>query len=152
MRLRVLAMAAATQRVGAVFLIDGEVKFWRMSQEAAISTEQAQKWARKLIHDLQPDLMVLEERGDKCRKGANTREILDAIAFVAGELDVMLTEVEHKQRYKNKYIEAEALVEQFPELTQWLPEHPKIWKSEPRETILFEALAMTADVLNERVA
>ena len=59
--LRVLAFAAATGRVGSVFLVGDKLVDWHISNKAAESGVEAAGHAQALINDLMPDAVVTEE-------------------------------------------------------------------------------------------
>ena len=55
--LRLLAVAAASGRVGSVFLIGDILMDWRMSNKAAESSVEAAAFAQTLINEFTPDLV-----------------------------------------------------------------------------------------------
>lgn len=149
MKLRMLVFAVATGRAGAVLLVNGKLKDWRLSQAAAASPRLAKLWARRLIDELQPDVIITEAPDSGTRKGQGTRAVIAAIADMATELEVHHSSVRRERHYANKYAEAAALADRFPEIAPWLPKQPRIWEAEPKATVYFEALAMAVDVLDE---
>ena len=68
-----LALAAATRRVGYVFLVGDRLKDWRVSEKAAKSPEDAAEAAQTWINELKPDVVVTEkaeeppQRSRRCR-------------------------------------------------------------------------------------
>lgn len=147
-KLRVLAIAVRTGRVGYVFLIGGRLKDWRLTKVAAANPKLAQAQAETWIEMLRPDVVVTEDvpkQSTKCRK---TRELIDAIARVAEEKKLLDARVLRVSLFKNKYEEAEALGKRFPEIAAWVPKKPKIWEKEPPNLIYFEALALALRVLH----
>ena len=56
--------------------------------------------------------------------------------------------VAREQEYANKYEEAAALGEQFPDLAPWVPKKRRFFDNEPRNTVLFEAVALALSILN----
>ncbi len=149
--LRVLSLAAAYGRVGSVFLIDDELKDWRISRDAASTIEDATAFAESLIKDLRPLVVVTEKYNEKSKKSEHTHEIIKAIASAAKANNVLSMPIERPREYKNKYQEAEALVRMYPELDPWLPEERKFHDREPMNTVLFEALAL-ADAARKKGA
>ena len=98
----------------------------------------------------QPQLLVTERIPKDSRKGDNTRALINAISKAGQDADIKWGLVDRVQPYKNKYEEAGALAARFPELQRRLPKTRKEWESEPRQTILFEALSMGLLVLDEK--
>lgn len=147
--LRVLAIAVASGRIGCVFLIDDQLMDWRMSRVAAKSPSNAVGVVQQWIIDLKPDVVVTEKLLASIKKGERTREIISAITGIASYNYVLDVSVPRAQDYANKYEEAAELVKRFPELAPWLPKKRRFYDNEPRETVLFEALALALVVLND---
>ena len=148
-QLKVLAIAVATGRIAYVFMIGGELRDWGMSRKASKSPEHASKQAKSWIDRLKPDVVVTEKTDDRSRKGAKSKQLIEAITQVTASeylLDVAVTRI---KLFKDKYIEAKALTEQFPELEAWVPKKPRIWEPEPRNTTYFEALSLALQVQPE---
>ena len=150
MPLRLLSIAVASGRAGAVFFIGGELKGWCQSTCAAKNPEQTAQWTENLFKSLRPQLVITEDRGSKCRKGEAARTAIEVVEFVADRTGIDRSAIVRTKRYANKYEEAEELAEQFPDLAPWRPSPRKCWDAEPRSTVLFEALSMAADVLDIR--
>jgi hypothetical protein len=140
--LRVLAFAAATGRVGSVFLIGDQLVDWHISNKAAESGVEAAGHAQALINDLMPDVVVTEELETANHKSKHTLDLIAAIARTAEHNHLLDLSVPREHRYPNKYAEADALVERYPELTPWKPMRRRFYDNEPRNTVLFEALAL----------
>lgn len=147
--LRVLAFAAATGRVGAVFLVGDRLVEWKMSSKAAEDGPEAAAFAQSLINDLTPDVVVTEELETAQHKGKRTLNLIAAIARTAEHNQLLDVSVPHGQRYPNKYAEADALVELYPELAPWKPVKRRFYDNEPRNTVIFEALALAQQMRNQ---
>ena len=145
--LRVLAFAAATGRVGSVFLIGDKLVDWNISNKAADSGVEAAAHAQALINDLMPDVVVTEEPETASHKGKHTLALIAAIARTAEHNHLIDVSVPREHRYPNKYVEADALVDQYPELAPWKPMKRRFYDNEPRNTVLFEALALADQML-----
>lgn len=145
--LKVLAVAVAKGRAGYVFMDGGKLQDWNISVKAAMSTSQLVEWLQKLINDLRPDVVVTEKIVAACRKGKRTKKRIQALAELASHNYVLDISVERPKNHACKYTEAENLVERFPELRGWLPQKRRYFDSEPRNTILFEALALAETVI-----
>lgn len=144
---RVLAVAAASGRISYVFLVKGQLYSWQISRRASESPEVAAKMVQKWIKQLRPEVVVTETITKLCRKNGATISIIEAIAQVAAEAPLLDVSVPRPHRYRNKYVEAAALADQFPELRPWVPKPRKLWDSEPRSTTLFEALVLALEVV-----
>ena len=148
-RLRVLAIAVASGRVGYVYLFDGQLQYWAYSKKASKSPDQARKQVKSWIALFKPDVVVTEKVPENSPKGEHAKGIIAALSRVAEDanlLDVVVTRI---QKYKDKYVEARALAKRFSDLKAQIPREPKIWQSEPRGTIVFEALAMALVVIDK---
>ena len=144
---RVLAIAVATGRVGYVFLVDKKLYGWSLSRKAASSAEQAARFAKDWIDRMRPDVVVYEKITDRCRKGDAVRAAIEAIARVAEVEPLFDVAIPRPHRFPNKFEEAEALANRFPELRLRVPKPRKLWDSEPRNTTIFEALALALEVI-----
>jgi glycerol-3-phosphate O-acyltransferase len=144
----VLGIAAASGRVGYIFLLKGRPHGWGLSRKAAESADEAARLAKEWIDRFRPEVVVTEEIAERSKKGEKTRAIIAAVASLAADCEVYDISVPRPRRYKNKYAEIEALTDRFPELRERLPRQPKLWESEPRNTTVFEALALALEVLD----
>jgi hypothetical protein len=142
MALRILSIAAATGRIAYVYLIGDRLMDWRISDKASTSTEEARAASARWIETLQPDVVVTEIAVSKTRKGDNTRQLIEAMAIVAEESKALDVKVTREQSFANKYDEAAALADRYPELSPWVPRKRRFFDNEHRNTVLFEALAL----------
>lgn len=147
---RVLAVAAATGRVGWVFFVDDQLMDWQISNKAANGTAEAATFARTMIREFCPDVVIVEEAATARHKGKHALRITAAIARAAGENNVVAITVPREHLYPNKYAEAEALLKRYPELTPWKPERVHFYDNEPRNTVIFEALALAQVMVGPR--
>jgi hypothetical protein len=148
--IRVLAFAAASGRVASIVLDSETLIDWRMSAKAADSPHEAAAYAAKLLADFAPEVVVTEDVYVAKHKGAATRAIITALADAAEREGVLTVSLPREQRYPNKYAEAEALVARFPELIPWQPPKRIFYESEPRNTVLFKALALALQLADNR--
>lgn len=146
---RLLAIAAASGKVGSVFLVGDTLTYWQVSVKAAESPADAAAHAQSLINDFWPDVIVTEEPGRR-HKGTETLALIAAMAEVAEDCGLLDVRVPRVQRFPNKYAEADALVLRYPELAPWKPAKRRFFEAEPRNTVLFEALALADFMLNHR--
>lgn len=145
---RVLAVAVASGRVGYVFLVRGKLYSWQLSRKAVESPEDAVRFAKGWIDRMRPDVVVTEKLTTRCRKGQAARAATEAIARIAEDASLFDVSVERPHFHANKYAEAEALADRFPELRSRLPRRRRLWDSEPRNTTIFEALALALAVID----
>ena len=145
---RILAIAAASGRVGYVFLVGEQLMDWGTSDKASGTPTEAAGVAQEWINTLTPQVVVTERFGPDIpsHKGAKTREIIEAIARTASFNQLLDVQVPRVQRYANKYREAEALATRYPDISAWRPKDRRVWDNEPRNVVLFEALALAEEV------
>ncbi|SDL26538.1 hypothetical protein [Aliiruegeria lutimaris] len=146
---RVLAFVAARRRVAYVFLVDGNVRDWRVSEKAAKSSRDAAELTQVWINGFTPDILVTEKIDEDFRKGPRVKAIVRAIANIAAHNYLLDVSVKREQRYRNKYEEAEALAALHPEIAAWLPKKRRFFDHEPRNIVLFEALSLAQAVLDD---
>lgn len=148
-RQRVLAIAAASGRVGYVVLEDMEVMTWGLSRKASAGAQEAASAAAKWIERIRPDVVVTEKVLARSKKGERTRVVIAAIAEVVDLADVAHIAVARWQGHRNKFAEAAALAEDYPRLAHLLPKVRKPWDPEPKTTVYFEALALALAALGD---
>lgn len=147
---RILAIAAGTGRVGCVFLIGGRLIDWWTSDKASRSPADAAELAKQWIAHYRPDAIVTEKASSAKMKGQAAKAVTAAIASVAADhVDVLDVSVVHTQEYRDKYVEAAALAVQYPDLEPWLPKRRRFFDREPRNIVIFEALALALIVIRQ---
>lgn len=145
---RILAIAASTGRVGCVFIVGGRLVDWWTSDKASRSPNDAAELAKKWIAHYRPDAVVTEKTSSAEKKGQAAKAVTEAIANVAADhVDVLDISVVHTQEFKDKYEEASVLAEQYPDLKPWLPKKRRFFDREPRNIVIFEALALALIVI-----
>lgn len=138
---RVMGMAVSSLKIGFAYLIDGELMDWKLSIDASRTEEACFMKVDDWLSYYQPDVLVIEDV-EQSRKGPNSRLLQSAIRKAALEAEVRVVEVARDLGAANKYAEAEALAAEFPQIAAWLPEKRRLWEQEPRNIIIFEALAL----------
>ena len=146
--LRILAIAAASGRVGYVYLTDRRLRDWGISEKAAGGTVEAAALAQSWINRLRPEVVATEKLTADTRKGAHSQRLIAAIAETAAHNYLLDVEVRRLRTFPSKYEEAAALAQRYPELAAWLPRKRRFFHSEPRSVVLFEALALGEAVLD----
>ena len=139
---RVLAMAAASGRVGHVLLNDGKVAEFGMSRKASSGPAAARAYAAQRIETLRPDVVVTEKVLCNSKKGPKTRDIILAITSVADVADVQNAEVARGHAHANRFEEAQDICLRYPAMLPHLPKVRKPWEAEPKSLIYFEALSL----------
>ena len=137
-----MAIAVASNKIGYVFMMDGEVKDWGLSSTAAKSPEAAVAKVKYWLDFYQPNLIVTEKLSPHTRKSGRTICNVNIIADMADKYDEHHIQVERVQTYPSKYDEIDDLAVRFSVLESWKPERRKPWQSEAKNTIIFEALAL----------
>jgi hypothetical protein len=148
-RLRVLAIAVASGRVGCVFFVSGKIRDWRLSKKAAKNVELSEKQATKWIDKFRPDVVVTEDVSKQSTKSTKTRSLISTISGVADRRKLLDVKVPQAGTSKNKYEEAKALGKRFPEIAAWVPKKPQIWEPEPRNTVYFEAIGLALQIMHD---
>ena len=141
-------MAVATGRIGYVYLVGDQLKDWGLSRKASRSSKLAAAQAERWTGDLNPDIVVTEKVSLQSTKSAKTRSLIAAIQVVTAQANVLDMFVTHNSEFRNKYEEAKHLAERFPEIAAWVPRARRIWEPEPKNTVLFEALAMATVIID----
>jgi hypothetical protein len=116
---------------------------WRLSIDASRSEAACFAKVDDWLSYYQPDVLILEDI-EASRKGPNALTLHAAIKRAALENEVRVVEVS-REKAANKYAEADALAAEFPQIAAWLPNKRRTWEVEPRNIILFEALALAWD-------
>jgi len=145
---RLLAIAAATGRVGYVFFIGKHLSDWRVSEKAAKLPISAAGEVQKWINELRPDVMVTEKPGPRSRKDGKTLKLNSAIERTAAQNYLLDISAERKPKHPNKYDEAKDLAKRYPEISAWLPKKRRFYDNEPRNIVLFEALMLAETILS----
>ena len=143
----VLSIAARSGRIAYVFFDGSELKAWSTSRKGSKNARAASAVVGSWIAQFVPDIIIVEDYRTATRKGRNTKAIIRTIENVAKNTSAGICVVDRKQLFKNNIDEARQFAKQYPELKAWLPSRPKLWESEPRNIIYFEALALAKQAL-----
>ncbi|MCT8327929.1 hypothetical protein [Albidovulum sediminis] len=149
---RLLAVAATARHVAYVFFVGEKLADWAISDRASETPEAARQAVAQWIEDLDPRAVISERADTARRKAESTRALFASISEATtqrGRLHVAVTRV---QAFPNKYAEAAFLAARYPDLLPWLPERRRFYENEPRNTILFEAVALADTVLRNPTA
>lgn len=139
---RVMGIAVSSARIGYAMFVDDLLIDWGVSVSAAKHSTKAAAKVRELIDLHKPHAVVTELAGSNKRKRGKTFYLLKAVTRAVEMSEVTSVTTTRTQSFRNKYQEAHALAREFPELAPRLASRRKIWLSEPRRMILFEALAL----------
>ena len=136
-----MGIAVSSGKIGFAYLTDGELMDWGLSVKARRGEDVAFEKALDWISYYQLDLLVLEDPADS-RKGPHAMVLHDAVVRAAETARVELVLLPRIQESPNKYAEAATLAAEFPQIASWLPSKRRLWETEPRYIILFEALSL----------
>lgn len=146
---KVVGLAAANGKIGFAYLSDGELLDWGLAVKASKSVEAAYDRAKAWLSFYRPDIVVVEEIDQHSRKGPHAKALIETFGGAAYRLRLKRVAVKRPRRYPNKYIEARALADEFPQLEPWLPPPRKSWNPEKPRLIYFEALALAKEWLSQ---
>ncbi len=133
-----------------VFFIGTRVMDWQISGKAAKSPELAAQYIARMILSHQPDVIVTEKLASARSKGDHAKALITAMADVAANNELLDISIDRPSDFANKYDEADALAERYPEVAAWKPKRRRFFDNEPRNTVLFEALALADKVLERQ--
>jgi len=140
---RVIAVAAATGRIGCVLLVGAKVTQCKMLRRSRLKSEIAARQVQVWIRNMHPEALVTEDVGFNSRKSKTTIRNIHAILDEGRNANLIVYPVLRKKRFKNKYEEAVALAKYHPDMVTYLPvQNRKCFDTEPRKLIYFEALSM----------
>lgn len=147
--LRLLAVAAVSRHVAYAFFVGDRLMDWKISDRASDTPEAASRAVAQWIVDLGPTAVVSERPDTAARKGAKAKALIAAIAEAAREAGIVHVAVARERTFPNKYAEAAFYAARYPDLLPWLPEKRRFYENEPRNPILFEAVALADMVLRD---
>jgi hypothetical protein len=136
-----MGIAVSSGKIGFALLVDGELMDWGLSVKARRGYEAAFDKAAEWIGFYELDLLVLADLADS-RKGPHATMLHDAVVRAATGAQVDVVFLPRANDEANKYAEAAALAAEFPQIASWLPPKRRLWETEPRHIILFEALSL----------
>lgn len=140
-----MALAAASQKIGFVFLMGHEVLDWGLARKASHSVDAAFREAKGWIDYYKPTSVVVEAIDGGTRKGKHAISLIHAFGGAAHDRHVGIIAVPRRRQHPNKYVEAALLTTNHPALKPWLPRTRRSWESEPHKMIIFEALALAEE-------
>ncbi len=147
--LRLLAVAAVSRHVAYTFFVGDRLMDWKISDRASDTPQAAARAVAQWIEDLNPRAVISERPDMAERKGDRTRGLLTAIGAAAQDSGRIHVAVKRTQVFPNKYAEAAFYAARYPDLLLWLPEKRLFYENEPRNPILFEAVALADIVLRD---
>ena len=145
--LKLLSIAVGSGKVAYVYLVGDQLMDWRISNRASVSPKTAARMMQMWINDLKPEVVATEKISTAKRKGDKTKNLIVAMANIAAINHLLDVSVAREHHFSNKYEEAAALADRYPELLPWVPKKRRFFENEPRNTVLFEALAQALIVL-----
>lgn len=136
-----MGLAVSSGKIGFALLVDGELMDWGLSVKARRGFEAAFDKAVEWISFYELDLLVLADFAES-RKGPHASMLHDAVVRAATSTRVDVVFLPRPDEPANKYVEAATLAQEFPQIASWLPPKRRLWETEPRRIILFEALSL----------
>ena len=123
--------------------LDGDkLIFWKMTSKGTKRPDAAAAYARKMVDLYTPDWVIVEDPKMARFKGEKTKQLITAMTKVARKSQANCMVVERRQDFKNKYEEADALIEKHPKLNAIAIRRDRAFDLEPRATVVFEAVAL----------
>lgn len=147
-RTRVMAITVASGRMCYVCFEGKCLLDWGLSNKASQSLRFATDYATKWITLLKPDVVVTEDTNIKCRKGTNTKSLVNTVRQLVSSYELLSVELTLPRRHKNKYDEAASYASAFPDIRQKMPKPPRIWESEPIDTVYIEAIGLALEIVD----
>lgn len=144
-----LAIALRRDLACAVYLQGTKLKDWTVSHKAARSPKDAAAGMKNWLNIYRPEVVIAQNPDNAGRKSARNLANLRAIARVIADENVLDLLITRRFKYDNIYEEAEAISRRYPELRHKLPKKPRIWETEPRRIIYFEAMALALHVIDD---
>ena len=145
--LKLLAVAINTQRMGCVFFAGHELKDWRAMTKPTRSQSDAAEALQRLINNFAPDVVVTQQHRSVQGKRFHNKDLRAALNRTAAQNFVLDVTIERPREFANKYEEASALAELYPELRHEVPPARRSFDHQPARLILFDALALAHQVL-----
>lgn len=149
---RLMAFAVAGRRIAYVVFVGTTLVDWQISRRLRGAKRSREEVLTEWIEDFGPDAVVCERLGENSRKGRSAKYSLAVIDAICAKRHVLQASVPRCQSFANKYQEAAALTDQYPELEPWCPRQPKFYEMEPPSALIFEALALAKTVLDDPTA
>ena len=143
-----LAVAVRRDQACAICLQGRRLRDWTVSHKAARSPKAALEVLGRWMAIYRPEIVISQNPDSAARKSPRNRAILRAIARAIADDTVLDLLVTRTMRHDNIYEEAAAIAARYPALRHKLPGKPKIWETEPRRIIYFEAMALALQVLD----
>lgn len=147
--LRLLAIAAGSRHVAYAFFTGDRLTDWKISDRARNGSEDVVRLVRAWIADLGPTAVVSERPDTASKKGVKAKALIAAIADEVQSANIVHVAVSRSHEFANKYEEAAFFAARYPDLTPWLPPKRIFYENEPRNMILFEAVALADVVLRD---
>ena len=144
---RVLAIAAASQRVAYVFFTGTQLRDFGLSKKASKSTVEAAGTAQHWINRTCPDVVVTERISDTL-KGENAQSLIEAIQRTAAQNELLDVMIQRPRRFDTKYDEGTELAKRYPAMAHRIPVYRPFYDPEPRDAVFIDALVLAEEVIN----
>jgi hypothetical protein len=145
----ILAVVAASEKVGFAYLEGNDLRDWGVSLKAAGGVDPAFAQMRFWLDRYRPDMVLVEYLGEASLKGKHSRALTEAIVAATRDHDIALERVVPHKPERSKYEDARRLAEIFPQLKSRLPRPRRKWEHEPHAIIYFEAVGLAIKWLQQ---
>lgn len=142
---RIVAFATSSGQLAYVLLENSRFVRWHLWRLKKGASTVARSHVRMILYKLDPSLVVIEDPWQGCRKRGESYALLLMLAQTLADEPVGTVQLRYRSPFKNRYEEAWALCERFPELVQYRPKETAFYESEPRSLLLFEAAALALE-------
>lgn len=142
-----IAVAAASGRIGYICFHEGRPTVWLVSRAASKSPEKAAEYTQRWINEHEPHFFITECL-KATRKGGRTVALTEAMQRIAAHNYLHDVTVKPSRVRFNKYDEGKRLAKKFPELAKRLPTVRHFYDSEPKNTVLIDALLLAEAVFD----
>lgn len=138
---RVLAFAVTANACLVIAMEGDELLYWVQLRESPNDTSKVRSYFRLLVACFEPAVLLHEDPGLRCRKHGKNLVLLQLLAQAAADESVRSMRMVRKHDYPDRYEEAVALSERYPDFARWLPETWSPAKRASRSMAYFEALS-----------
>ncbi|MEQ9180457.1 MAG: hypothetical protein RIF44_17335 [Nitratireductor sp.] len=145
---RILALAVASGFMVVIVMHKGQLAHWQRWRDKAACPPKARSAFRTVVAQYRPDVIVCEDPDRRCRKSGASLRLLRTLAQAADDEAVRSIRLPRIYAYRNRYEEAVALCDRFPEFELWRPKRWGSYERAPKDIIFFEALAFAAVVMD----
>ena len=145
---RILSFAVGNDQLALILLVHRMVVHCESWRRVKAHPTMARSVLRTAIASYEPTILACERPYGLCRKQGVNLKLLQTLVQAIMDEPIPHHLLNRQQPYRNRYEEAEALTERFPEMARWCPKQPHYPDTAPRSLVYFEALAYAVEVLD----